>query len=64
MDGRYYGQAEPRVFEAQLNQPGDVSGVEAFTVLDEVLGLATVRAEAGVQAGQDGHADGQGRHHH
>lgn len=41
LDGRYYGQAEPRVFEAQLIQPGDVSGVEAVTILDEVLGLAS-----------------------
>jgi hypothetical protein len=40
MDGRYYRQTEPRMFEAQLIQPSDISGVEAVTILDEVLGLA------------------------
>jgi hypothetical protein len=38
---RYYGQSEPRVYEAQLIQPGDVAGIEAVTILDEVLGLAS-----------------------
>ena len=40
VNGRYYGQSEPRIFEAQLIQPTDVSGIEAVTILDEVLGLA------------------------
>jgi hypothetical protein len=38
--GRYYKQAEPQVFEAQMIQPGDISSIEAVTILDEVLGLA------------------------
>jgi hypothetical protein len=37
---RFYRQAEPRVFEAQMIQPGDISAIEAVTILDEVLGLA------------------------
>ena len=37
---RFYGQAEPQVFEAQMIQPGDISAIEAVTILDEVLGLA------------------------
>jgi len=39
-DGKYYKQAEPRVFEAQMIGPGDISAIEAVTILDEVLGLA------------------------
>jgi len=38
--GRYYKQAEPQVFEAQMITPGDISSIEAVTILDEVLGLA------------------------
>jgi len=38
--GRYHRQSESRVYEAQMIQPGDVSGIEAVTILDEVLGLA------------------------
>ena len=38
--GRYNRQVEPQVFEAQMIQPGDVSSIEAVTILDEVLGLA------------------------
>ena len=37
---RFYKQAEPQVFEAQMIQPGDISSIEAVTILDEVLGLA------------------------
>ena len=37
---RFYRQAEPQVFEAQMIQPGDISSIEAVTILDEVLGLA------------------------
>ena len=40
VDRRYYGQVEPRTFEAQLIQPDDIVGIEAVTILDEVLGLA------------------------
>lgn len=40
VNGRYYRQSEPRIFEAQMIQPTDVSGIEAVTILDEVLGLA------------------------
>ena len=40
LSGRYYGQPEPRVFEAQMIQPSDVGGIEAVAILDEVLGLA------------------------
>ena len=40
MDGRYYRQSESRVFEAQMITPGDISSIEAVTILDEVLGLA------------------------
>jgi hypothetical protein len=38
--GRYYKQAESREFEAQMITPGDISAIEAVTILDEVLGLA------------------------
>jgi len=38
--GQYYSQPSSRVFEAQIIQPGDISAIEAVTVLDEVLGLA------------------------
>jgi len=38
--GRYFKQAEPQVFEAQMITPGDISSIEAVTILDEVLGLA------------------------
>ena len=40
LNSHYYRQRESMVFEAQMIQPGDVSGVEAVTILDEVLGLA------------------------
>lgn len=39
-DGKYYKQADSRVFEAQMIAPGDISAIEAVTILDEVLGLA------------------------
>ena len=39
-DGKYYKQADSRVFEAQMIGPGDISAIEAVTILDEVLGLA------------------------
>jgi len=39
-DGKYYKQADSRVFEAQMIAPGDISAIEAITILDEVLGLA------------------------
>jgi len=39
-NGRYYRQPAPRVFEAQLITPEDISSIEAVTILDEVLGLA------------------------
>jgi len=38
--GRYHRQSDPQVFEAQMIQPGDISSIEAVTILDEVLGLA------------------------
>jgi len=38
--GRYYKQSESREFEAQMITPGDISAIEAVTILDEVLGLA------------------------
>ena len=38
-DGKYYKQADSRVFEAQMIAPGDISAIEAVTILDEVLGL-------------------------
>jgi len=40
VNGRYYGQSEPRIYEAQMIQPDDVVSIEAVTILDEVLGLA------------------------
>jgi hypothetical protein len=40
VDGRYYNHSKSHVFEAQMIQPGDVSSIEAVTILDEVLGLA------------------------
>jgi len=39
-DGKYYKQADSRVFEAQMIAPSDISAIEAVTILDEVLGLA------------------------
>ena len=39
-DGKYYKQADSRVFEAQMIGPSDISAIEAVTILDEVLGLA------------------------
>jgi len=39
-DGKYYKQADSRVFEAQMIAPGDISAIEAVTILDEVFGLA------------------------
>jgi len=39
-DGKYYKQADSRVFETQMIGPGDISAIEAVTILDEVLGLA------------------------
>lgn len=38
--GRYHRQASAGVYEAQLITPADISGIEAVTILDEVLGLA------------------------
>lgn len=40
VNGRYYKQPEPRVFEAQIITPEDISSIEAVVILDEVLGLA------------------------
>ena len=40
VDRRYYKQSEPRIYEAQMIQPSDITGIEAVTILDEVLGLA------------------------
>jgi len=40
VNGRYYRQPGPQVFEAQIIQPDDVSSIEAVTILEEVLGLA------------------------
>ena len=37
----YHAQSEAQVYQAQAIQPGDISSVEAVTILDEVLGLAT-----------------------
>jgi len=38
--GKYHKQASTGVYEAQLITPGDITSIEAVTVLDEVLGLA------------------------
>jgi hypothetical protein len=38
--GRYHRQVHTGIYEAQMITPGDVAGIEAVTILDEVLGLA------------------------
>ncbi len=40
VDKKYYQAERLGHFEAQIIQPGDISAIEAVTVLDEVLGLA------------------------
>jgi len=40
VDSKYYKAQRLGRFEAQIIQPGDISAIEAVTILDEVLGLA------------------------